>query len=136
MLKIKKPIYFARYKKRLIALVQHPFFWVLTIAGNSIIVIGSMLLYTYERILDGVELEYIDCLLWSVGLVTTVGYGNYTPQTFVGKITVLALMFTGTLFLWTYMGFLVTGLIAPELSSLDREVHEVEKEIQDLKKKA
>lgn len=129
-----RSISFHRYKKRLMALIRHPFFWILTIGGNSIIFVGSLLLYIFETGLNGQPLKYLDCLLWSVGMVTTVGYGDQLPQTVSGKLTVLVLMFAGTLFLWTYMGFLVTGLIAPELSSLDREVHEFEKDIQDLKK--
>lgn len=124
-----------RYKKRFLALFRHRFFWVLTIAGNSIIFVGSLLLYVSERHFSNSSLEYIDCLLWSTGIVTTIGYSDFTPISLPGKLTVLFLMFSGTLFVWTYMGFLVTGLIAPELSAIDRDVHEVEKEIQNLKSK-
>ena len=42
-------------------------------------------------------------------------------------------MLTGPIFVWSYMAFLVTGLIAPELSSLERDVHEVERELHGLK---
>lgn len=76
-------------------------------------------------------MEYIDCLLWSAGTVTTIGYGDYIPHSFYGKITVLLLMLTGTLFVWSYMAFLVSGLISPEMASLEREMHEVEKEVRE-----
>jgi voltage-gated potassium channel len=122
-----------KYKKRLFALAKHPFFWILTIFGNSIVFFGSLLLYYFEKDQSS-PLEYIDCLLWSMGTVTTIGYGNYTPLTFPGKITLLLLMAGGTLFVWSYMGFLVTGLIAPELSSLEKDVHEVEKDVLEVEK--
>lgn len=98
------------------------------------ILLGGGLLYFFESSAQAEQpAEFIDCLLWSLGTVTTIGYGNYTPQTFAGKITLIALMITGTLFVWSYMAFLVTGLIAPELSSLEHDVHEVEKELHNIR---
>lgn len=124
-----------RLVSRFRTLVKQSFFWNLTIAGNAIIVAGSVLLYRFESASQGpVPLGFFDCLLWSTGTVTTIGYGSYIPTTIPGKITILALMLFGTLFVWTYMGFLVTGLITPELTTLEKDVHEVEKELRDLKK--
>lgn len=123
-----------KYKRRFFALLKHPFFWVLTIGGNTIVLIGSICLFFFEGQYKSPPLNFFDCLLWSTGTVTTTGYGNFTPETFSGKLTILLLMITGTLFLWSYMGFLVTGLLAPELSTLENNVHEVEKELQQLKK--
>ena len=79
-------------------------------------------------------MEFIDFLLWSMGTVTTIGYGNYMPFTLHGKITLLILMALGTLFVWTYMGFLVTALLAPELASLEREVQDVERDVEEVEK--
>lgn len=95
------------------------------------ILIGSLILYNLESNIEK-PLSYMDCLLWSTGIVTTIGYVNYVPQTTLGKITVLALMLLGTFFLWSYMAFLVSVFIAPTLTSLEKEVLEVEKEISDL----
>lgn len=120
----------SRYVKRLWALVRHPFFWTLTVIGNAIILLGAFVLYRFE---SGAGLDFLDCLLWSAGTVTTIGYGNFSAVTSAGKVTLLFLMLLGTLFVWLYMAFLVTGLIAPELSSLERDVHEVEKELRDLR---
>lgn len=122
-----------RYAKRLIALLRHPLFWTLTILGNSIILLGGFVLYWFESNPVSHSPALIDCLLWSAGTVTTVGYGSLTPQTLYGKMSLLVLMLTGPIFVWSYMAFLVTGLIAPELSSLERDVHEVERELHGLK---
>ena len=123
-----------QYKKRFIALIKHPFFWILTIVGNSTIIVGSAFLFFFENSAANTRVAFIDCLLWATGLVTTIGYGDFTPQTTAAKIVVLLLMMIGILFVWSYMAFLVTGIMAPEISSLEKDVHEVEKEIRDLKK--
>lgn len=129
----RRTVTLAQYKSRLLAVVKHPFFWFLTIFGNSVILFGSVLIYFFEGHSDQRALQFIDCILWSTGLVTTIGYADFTPQSMGGKLVVLALMMCGTLFVWSYMGFLVTGMITPELSSLEQDVHDVEKEIKDMK---
>ncbi|MGZ3725921.1 MAG: potassium channel family protein [Pseudobdellovibrio sp.] len=114
-------------------LFKQSFFWNLTAAGNAIILAGGFFLYQFEALSQGnLPLSFFDCLLWSTGTVTTIGYGSYTPHTFAGKVTIMILMLLGTLFVWSYMGFLVTGLITPELATLEKDVHEVEKEIQGI----
>lgn len=123
----------SRYRSRFFALIKHPFFWTLTVVGNAIVLLGGLLLYGFESAVSNGQMQFLDCLLWSMGTVTTVGYGDFTPQTVMGKWTILLLMATGTLFVWSYMAFLVTGLIAPELSSLEKDVHDMEKEIHELK---
>lgn len=121
------------FKNRFKTIFSHSFFWTLTIIGNAIMVLGSFLLMLTEREGQMHLMSYIDYLLWSAGLVTTIGYGDYMAQTTAGKIIVLLMMLLGTLFIWSYMAFLVTGLFAPELASLEKEFHDVEKEVRDLK---
>lgn len=123
-----------RYTKRIRALLKHPFFWILTVSGNSLIVIGSLLIHFTEKSAQSQPFEYIDSLLWSTSLVTTIGYGNHVPLTFYGKMSVLVLMLLGTLFIWSYMAFVVTAIITPELSSLEKDLSEVERELLILKK--
>lgn len=127
-----KPMSMARFLKRLVALIRQRFFWILTFVGNMIILLGALIIYHLEVGLPGGPQSFIDCLLLSAGLVTTVGYGSYMAITVPGKIAILALMLIGTLFVWIYMAFLVTGLIAPELASLEKDVHDVEKKLHDI----
>jgi hypothetical protein len=123
----------ARFKKRIKALFKNTFFWKLTLFGNAIILAGSVLLFVFESQLQTPPADFLDCILWSAGTVTTIGYGNLTTFSTPGKLTLLALMLTGTAFVWTYMAFLVTRFIAPELSLLEKDMHDVEKEIQNFK---
>lgn len=115
-------------------LFRNPFFWTLTLVGNGVMLIGSFLLWLCEAPGSEGKIGFIDCVLWSAGMMTTIGYGDSTPQTVLGKLVILALMLLGTLFVWAYMGFLVTGLIAPELATLERDVHSVEHELRELRR--
>lgn len=127
-----KTVKINKFIERFTALLKHPFFWILTVGGNSIILVGSLLLYIFEKNNQS-SLSFLDSVLWSTGTVTTIGYGNYHPESILGKVTLLILMLAGTLFVWSYMAFLVTALISPELTSIEKDVHDVEKEIQELK---
>lgn len=120
-------------KRRVWTLLNNRFFWVLTLAGNSLILTGSLLLWFFESNGQENSIQYIDCLLWSVGTVTTIGYGAVEPATLPGKITLLFLMLSGTLFVWSYMAYLVTGLVAPDIEALEHEVRDFEKEVRNLR---
>lgn len=124
---------FRRFKNRFKGIFKHPFFWMLTIIGNSIMLFGSALLMVFESSSQASELGFVDFLLWSAGLVTTIGYGDYMAVSLIGKFIVLGMMLLGTLFIWSYMAFLVAGLFAPELAALERDFRDVEKEIREQK---
>jgi len=129
---VKTKIQFKHFKKRFEILFKHPFFWILTIIGNGFITIGGSFIWLVEFPGNN-SVKFIDCLLLSAGMMTTVGYGSYAPETTLGKLIVLGLMLIGTLFIWLYMAFLVTVLITPEINSIEKEFHEIEKEILDLR---
>ena len=124
-----------RYKGRIKRLSKTPLFWLLTFVGNLIILLGSLLLYYFESNSTATKSEMIDCVLWSTSLTTTIGYNTYAPQTLGGKLTVISMMLLGTVFVWSYMAFLVTALIAPELSALEDEVQKVEDDLNKLNSK-
>lgn len=123
-----------RSAKRFRNLFHNPFFWTLTFVGNGIVLIGSVLLWLFESAANEGKISFLDCVLWSAGTVTTIGYGDSTPQTTPGKLVLLALMLFGTLFVWSYMAFLVTGLIAPEIAALEKDVEDVERELRELRR--
>lgn len=132
-LEFPRPMHRLKYKQRIKTLIKNPLFWSLTAIGIFLIIVGSVLLFHFESPPTlKPPLQPIDALLWSTSLVTTIGISNYSPETFFGKLTVVALMLSGTLFVWSYMAFLVTALIAPELTILEKEVMDIEKNIQNL----
>ncbi|MFN8945640.1 MAG: potassium channel family protein [Pseudobdellovibrionaceae bacterium] len=123
-----------KYLHRILHLIQNPAFIGLTILGNSIIVLGSISFYYFEKTNHVPALSYLDCLVFSTGIVTTVGYGNVVIASVGGKLTVLFLMLMGTIFVWSYMAFLVTALLAPELINLEEETVKMEKKVLEAEK--
>lgn len=96
--------------------------------------LGSFLLMWSERSVPSkASYEFVDFLLWSAGLITTIGYGDSMATTFAGKMVVLGLMLFGTLFLWLYMAFLVNILFIPEFLKMEKEFKEIEKEMHEIK---
>lgn len=77
-------------------LVRSPVFLLLTIIGNSLIGLFSLVFYFLEK---GQNLKlhtFIDALWWGFSTATTTGYGDITPSTNLGKFLGILLMLTGT----------------------------------------
>lgn len=83
---------------------------------------GSALLMLFESNANEEPKMFLDYVLWSAGTVTSVGYSDFTPQTIPGKLTILFLMLSGILFVWSYMAFLVAALLAPELADIENDI--------------
>ncbi|SFI23174.1 voltage-gated potassium channel [Tindallia magadiensis] len=85
-----------------------------------IIVIVGALMYTIE----GPENGFVDIpesMYWAVVTVSTVGYGDISPQTELGKLIASVLMITG-------YGIIAvpTGIITSEMSRVSREAEKQE----------
>ena len=77
-------------------LVRSPVFLLLTIIGNSLIGLFSLVFYFLEK---GQNLKlhtFIDALWCGFSTATTTGYGDITPSTNLGKFLGILLMLTGT----------------------------------------
>lgn len=122
-----------RSKIRFATIFRNPFFWILTVIGNSTMLFGAFLLMWSEGSTLVKSYQFVDYLLWSAGIITTIGYGDYMAQTLFGEFVVLALMLFGTLFLWLYMAFLVNALFIPEFMAMEKEFEEIEKEMHEFK---
>jgi len=108
------------FTKRLWGLMHQPVFIVLTVIGNSLIAIASLLLYHFEKGINPKINTWLDTLWWAVATVTTVGYGDISPVTTFGKIIGIFMMIVGTAIFWCY-----TALFAGAIMS--EEAHEMEK---------
>lgn len=77
------------------ALFSSPLFVLLTIAGNSLILMTSFLFFHIEHGINPKVVRLMDAIWWSFATATTTGYGDITPVTDAGKILSICLMLTG-----------------------------------------
>ena len=67
-----------------------------------------------EGNINGSVNTYFDALWWSYCTTTTVGYGDITPVTFVGRIIAMAAMVVGTGIFITSLGLFTELLLENE----------------------
>ena len=113
---------------RLKPLIGMPVFWLLTLLGNGFVTFGALLLLYIEKGHHDKPLTLLDCVSWSVGLVTTIGYGDLIPLTGEGKLLGIVMMIGGTLFLWSYMALFVSILLAPDISLIESGIKGIKRE--------
>lgn len=76
-------------------LIKSPVFILLTILGNSLIGLFSIVFYLLESPTNPKIHSFIDALWWGFATATTTGYGDITPVTTFGKLLGILLMLTG-----------------------------------------
>lgn len=79
----------------MVRLIRSPVFILLTILGNSLIGLFSVVFYWMETPANPKIHHFIDALWWGFATATTTGYGDITPVTLAGKILGILLMLTG-----------------------------------------
>ena len=115
---------------RLKALLSHPLFLFLTLLGNGFMLIGAALFYLIEHGTNPKLGDFLDALWWSVATVTTVGYGDIGPVTTLGKWIGILMMIFGTALFSSFTALFASILMQPELTVIEEEVRELEREMQ------
>ena len=115
-------------------LLKQPVFWVVTFFGHSVIFAGAWAYYYFEKGVNPQIQSGFDALYWAIATVTTVGVGEAAPFTFGGKVVGIAMMILGSLFLWSYIALFVDALIAPDIRTVESEVHALEKDVEGVEK--
>lgn len=117
------------FTSRVRALVTHPLFGVLTFLGNGCIILSAYLLYDLEKGLNPNLNTPLDALWWAVSTVTTVGYGDISPVTNLGKVVGMTLMIFGTALFWSFTALFATVLLEPELREMETEFRDIEQTV-------
>jgi Ion channel len=73
----------------------------------SIIILGGIGVYLAEHKHPGANITNLgDAFWWAVETITTVGYGDYTPVTTIGRIIAVFVMFSGIGIVVSVLGIL------------------------------
>lgn len=111
---------FEQFTSRIWKLIQQPVFLVLTVIGNSLIIISSILLYHFEHGINPKIDSVLDTIWWAVATVTTVGYGDISPITPIGKIIGIFMMIIGTALFWSYTALFAGAIMSEESKNMNQ----------------
>lgn len=111
---------------------------------------AAALFYFVESGLNPKVESYFDAIWWAFCTVSTVGYGDVTPITNIGRVTGMVLMVTGILFFVGFTAVLVSVIstrtareilegteeeMSHELSPILIELRKLREEINSIKSK-
>jgi voltage-gated potassium channel len=97
-------------------------FITVAVSALALITFNAWLFWQAEMNLNPKVTDFFDCIYWSITTSTTVGYGDTSPTTTMGKIVSMFSMISGAL-----MFAIFTGLFAQTLYQ-DEEIKELFKD--------
>lgn len=133
--KIKRIVSRVTLMQRLLWLLQKRLFWQLTIGVHGLILLAAGLLYFAEQDINPNLHTFHDAIYWSVSTATSVGYGDITATTILGKWLSMGLMVLGTLFSALYTALFAAALMKPEIDLIEREILEEDRKVETLSRK-
>ncbi|WP_375322763.1 potassium channel family protein [Aliivibrio logei] len=107
-----------------------------------LVIFGSIAVLQLEQGVEGANIQNAtDALWWAFVTITTVGYGDFYPITFEGRIIAAILMTAGVGLFGTFTGFVASWFLEESeeeqgqhiISNLRNDVSELKSEIQELK---
>jgi voltage-gated potassium channel len=66
--------------------------------------------------------EHMDAIWWAFTTITTVGFGDIVPATFLGRLVGIFLMLLGTGLFACYVALISQAFIAVDLKTRKREL--------------
>ncbi len=108
--------------RRILSLMIQPVFLSMTVIGNALILAGAGAFYLAESAVNPRIQSFLDVLWWSVATATTVGYGDVSPVTTLGKWIGIGMMLFGATLFCSFTAFFASALMSGELKDVKREV--------------
>lgn len=89
-------------------------FLIIFLTAQIIIWTYGLIFFLAENNINGSVNTYFDALWWSYCTITTVGYGDITPITFLGRVIAMSAMVVGTGIFITFLGLFTELLVENE----------------------
>lgn len=115
--------YFYSFFSNLIEVLFSKNFIFLTLIGNAFIVLVACLFYNLEKNINTDLKNFIDALWFTFATVTTVGYGDITPKTDVGKLLGIFMMLLGSAIFATFTALFANSLLGQRFEKFHRDVN-------------
>ncbi len=122
------------FVRRILGLFREPVFIALTIFGNLVIALSSISLYHLEHGVNPHIQTFLDALWWSVSTVTTVGYGDITPITQVGRVLGIITMIVGSALFWSFTALFAEALLSHDIFDLEIELRALGRNLSRIQK--
>ena len=101
-----------------------PVMFYLVIVAFTAINIGASLFWLVEHEVNPNVKCYIDALYYTTATMTTVGYGDITPVTYLGKGLAICLMLAGTAIFVCFTAALSTSILDIEMKAEFKKISE------------
>lgn len=119
--------------KQMFAMSKDHIFVALTLLGNSFIVLNATIFYFLEKDVNPMVKGFIDALWWCFATVTTVGYGDVTPITTLGRIHGIFMMLTGVSIFMSFTALFAKSVISTDLHDVESEIRKLERDVRRLR---
>lgn len=120
------------FLERFIYLFKTVPFWVITILGNSGVVLFAFVFYHFEKGHNPDVNKIGDAIWWAFTTITTVGYGDVTPNTLYGRAIAIVLMILGTGLFATYTAIFANVMLGREFLTIGRRVKVLKKNVEGM----
>ncbi len=97
-----------------------------------LVIFSSIAMINFETDNDSNIKTPVDAIWWSLGTITTVGYGDKYPVTTEGRLTAILLMFAGVGLVGIFTAFITTMFLESEQKREKTEITELLSEVKAL----
>ena len=119
----KMAVFFKRFQKMSSGFLKTNGLIYIIYVTIATILIGSVAIYFVEK---GITINsFPDAIWWAFVTATTVGYGDISPETGLGRVIAAILMLTGIGFIGMLTGTIATYFIAPKKKEVERQSNRI-----------
>ncbi len=111
------------YALILLTAIRRPAFLFLGLLTLTLMGFFSVLIYLIESPTNPKMATLFESVYFTVCTMTSVGYGDITPGTAIGKLITIAMMLLGTFIFVSFTGVIASTVLEAELESRKKRPH-------------